>query len=294
MNPSNDLLSLTAFFSALFHAVVILGVSFDFPDIADVQNTDNTLDVVLINNANRETPTEADTISTTDNAGGGLDEQEATSPLPYKPVDVEPIESIKLTADQQPATTVAPDQLITASVGEVAVEPEKPDEDQIRVDAPQVGDDKITTKSVRQLERERLIAKLQESWQDYQKRPRKEFLSPNTKQNEAAEYLEAWRKRVEQVGNANYPVQARANSLEGSLILSVEINRNGTISTINTIKPSPHKILNDAAVRFVRDASPYSSFPEEIDPRTDILVITRAFHFLGNNRLTSTDASSQR
>lgn len=230
----------------------------------------------------------------TDNAGGGLDELEATSPLPYKPVEVAPIESVQLTADQKPETTVAPDELITASVGTVTVAPEAPEQDSLKVLDEKTGDDKITTKSVRQLERERLIAKLQQNWQNYQQRPRKEFLSPNTKQNEAAQYLENWRERVEQLGNANYPIQAKANSLSGSLILSVEINRNGTISSITIIKPSTHKILNDAAVRFVRDASPYDSFPEEIDPRTDILVITRAFHFLGNNRLTSTDASSQR
>ncbi len=293
MNPSNDLLSLTAFVSALCHAVIILGISFKLPDIANVENTDNTLDVVLINNANNETPEEAETVSVTDNEGGGLDELEATSPLPYKPVNVAPIESIKLTADQETQTSLAPDELITASSSEISIAPERPEDTRLKVEEQQTGDDKITTKSVRQLERERLIAKLQESWQNYQQKPRKEFLSPSTKQNEAAEYLEAWRKKVEQVGNANYPIQAKANALSGSLILSVELNRNGTISTITVIKPAPHKILNDAALRFVRDASPYASFPDQIDPRTDILVITRAFHFLGNNRLTSTDASSQ-
>jgi len=157
-----------------------------------------------------------------------------------------------------------------------------------------LGPDKITTKSKRQLERERLIAKLNQSFEDYQKRPNKEFLSPTTSKHEAAKYLDDWRKKLETVGNANYPVQAKAKSLSGTLILTVEINRNGTIASVQINNPSPHKLLNDAAVRFVRDASPFDSFPDEINKNTDILVITRAFHFLKNNRLTSSDASGQR
>lgn len=294
MNPSNDLLSLTAFVSALCHAIIILGISFKMPDTANVENTDNTLDVVLLNNANNVAPEDAETVSLTDNEGGGLDELEATSPLRYKPVDIAPIESVKLTADQQPQTSITPDKLITAKSADVSVATQKHDETHLKVAKKQQGEDTVTTKAVRQLERERLIAKLQESWQNYQQRPRKEYLSPSTKKNEAAKYLDDWRRKVETVGNANYPIQAKASSLSGSLILSVELNRNGTISSIGVIKSSPHKILNDAALRFVRDASPYPSFPDEIDSQVDILVITRAFHFLGNHQLTSTDASSQR
>lgn len=294
MNGSSDLLSITAFVSALCHAVLILGISFKLPDIADVQNTDNTLDVVLVNAVNNIAPEDAETVAAANNEGGGLDEQEASSPLPYKPVDASPIESIKLTADQETQTTLEPDQLITAPTAELSISAEQPDKTRLEVQEQQRGDDKISTAALRKLERERVLAKIQQQWEDYQKRPKKDYLSPSTRLNEAADYLDAWRKKVEQVGNANYPIQAIAGKISGTLILSVELNRNGTISTVEVIRPSPYKVLNDAAVRFVRDASPFAGFPDEIDPTTDILVITRAFHFLSNNRLTSTDASSQR
>jgi len=154
------------------------------------------------------------------------------------------------------------------------------------------GDDKFTTKTQRQLERERLIAKLSQSFEDYQKRPNKEFLSPNTTQHSAARYLDDWRKKIEITGNANYPVKAKAEGLHGTLILTVEIKRNGTIADIIINNPSPHKLLNDTAMRFVRDASPYDPFPEDIESDVDILVITRAFHFLKNNQLTSSNIAS--
>lgn len=87
MNNSRDLLSITAFFSALLHAVFILGISFKLPDIAARANTDNTLDVVLLNQNNNEEPDEAETVSTRNNLGGGTDDKEASTPEVYKPVN---------------------------------------------------------------------------------------------------------------------------------------------------------------------------------------------------------------
>ena len=292
MGPNQDLLSLTAFFSVLLHAVIILGVSFKLPDIANIQNTDNALDVVLINAPNQRKPDDAELVSTNDSQGGGEDDRSASSPIPYETVSPSPIASIKRTASQQPISALTPDRLITAKKGQVTILSEQPDQLTLEAKQDTKGPDLITTKSQRQLERERLIAKLSQDWEDYQKRPNKEYLSPSTKQHHAAKYLDDWRKKIEIVGNANYPSQARANGLSGTLILTVEINRNGTINDVGVINPSPHKLLNDAAVRFVRDASPFPPFPDEIDKDTDILVITRAFHFLRNNRLSSSDASS--
>lgn len=293
MKSNLDLLSVTAFFSALFHAVLILGVSFKLPDLAETANTDNSLDVVLVNNTNNEVPLDAKTISSSNNQGGGEDDKEALSPVPYKPTEASPIESIKLTAEQKTISSISPDQLITGSGSQVRVQRKNPNQTDLEYKVKRKGRDKITTKSTRKLERERLIAKINQSIEDYNKRPNKEYLSPTTAQHEAAKYLDDWRKKVEIVGNADYPLQAKARSLAGTLILTVEINRNGTIHSIQVNNPSPHKILNDSAVRFVRDASPFASFPDEIDANTDVLVITRAFHFLSNNRLSSSDASSE-
>ena len=252
------------------------------------------MDVVLINRSNNEAPQEADTVSSSNNQGGGTDDNEASTPLPYKSLNPAPVESIKMTAEQTPESSLAPDQLITAQSSTIAVEKQSPDETKLKAKQKQTGKQKITTRSQRQLERQRLIAKLSQSWEDYQKRPQKKYLAPTTKEHEAAEYLDDWRKKVETMGNANYPTQARAQELSGTLILTVEINRNGTISSIQINNPSVHKVLNDSALRFVRDASPYAPFPDDLYPDTDILVITRAFHFLKNNRLSSSDASSAR
>lgn len=293
-SPQKDLLSVTAFFSAVIHLCLILLVTFTTPDIASRPSTDNTLDVVLLNSSNNEKSDAAEIISSSNNAGGGEFDRESESPKEWKPVTPSNIESIQKTANQQRQTSITPDQLITAKQGEISVQRLAPDETKLESKKATKGPDKFNL-DARRLERERLLAKISQDQLDYGKRPKKEFLSPTTKEHGAAEYLDKWRKRLVEVGNANYPVKIKANKLDGTLIVSVEINRNGTINDIEIIKPSSHKVLNDSALRIIRDASPFEAFPdEEFFRKTDILVITRSIHFLKNNRITSSSAKPQR
>ena len=292
MSDNQDLLSVTAFVSALLHAAIILGISFKLPDLAARSNTDNTLDVVLLNTTNNEKPDNADIVSTTDNAGGGRDQKEASSPLPYIPTEPTPVQVVEKTAKQQPNNRISPDKLITAVNSDVSLPKVSPDDVTLESTETLTGPDPLTTKSRKQLEKERLAAKIAENWENYQKIPKKAYLSPSTTAHDATEYLHKWKERVTTVGNANYPIQAKAKKLTGTLILTVEINKNGTINNIIINSPSEHKLLNDTALRFVRNASPFDSFPDaDYFKNIDILVITRAFHFLPGNRITSTAES---
>lgn len=293
-SAQKDLLSVTAFFSAIAHMCLILLVTFTVPEIASRPSTDNTLDVVLLNSSNNEKFEDAEIVSSSNNAGGGEFDRESESPKEWKPVTPSEIESVQKSANQQRQTSLTPDQFITATQGNISVQRLAPDETQLENKKTTKGPDKFSL-NARKLERERLLAKINQDQLDYGKRPKKEFLSPTTKEHGAAEYLDKWRKRLVEIGNANYPVKVKANKLSGTLIVSVEINRNGTINDIEILKPSPHKILNDSALRIVRDASPFEAFPdEEFFRKTDILVITRSIHFLKDNRVTSSSARRRR
>lgn len=290
VNPSTDLISVTAFVSALLHAVIILGISFKLPEIGARPSTDNTLDVILLNSSNTDKSDDAELISSSDNAGGGEDDRAAESPIPWKAVNPSPIQSVQKIAEQAPRSSLTPDQYLTAKDGELVVQRLTPEPTKLESQTAVTGSDKFNTNSI-QLERERLLAKISREQLEYNKRPKKEFLSPTTKAHGAAEYLDSWKKRVVKVGNANYPVQIKAKRLHDTLILSIEINRNGTIADINILSPSKHKLLNDAAIRIIRDASPFEAFPDkEFFRETDILVITRSIHFLPDYRFTSSSA----
>lgn len=286
-----DLLSVTAFFSALLHAIIILAITFKLPDIGARPSTDNTLDVVLLNSSNNQSVDDAELVSSSNNVGGGEDSQEAESRRDWKPTNPSVIQSAQKIANQKKNTQLTPDQFITAQTGELSLSRLAPDPTQLENQQKTKGPDKFTT-NARQLERERLLAKISQNEIDYNKRPKKQFLSPTTKSNGAAKYLDTWRKKLSAVGNRDYPVQIKARNLQDTIIVSVEIKRNGTINRIQILKKSEHKLINDAALRIIRDASPFESFPDEPYFReTDILVITRAIHFLPNNTFNSSSAS---
>ncbi|HET7662415.1 MAG TPA: energy transducer TonB, partial [Rhodanobacteraceae bacterium] len=65
---STDLLSATFLFSLILHGVLILGITFV---IAKPKPHLPTLDVTLVNTANREMPEHADFLAQASNAGGG-------------------------------------------------------------------------------------------------------------------------------------------------------------------------------------------------------------------------------
>jgi TonB family protein len=98
------------------------------------------------------------------------------------------------------------------------------------------------------------------------------------------EYMEQWRAKVERVGNANYPAEARGR-ISGSLRLSVSIKADGTVDQIKIDRSSGSDVLDHAAVRTVELASPFAPLPRDIRRDTDILVITRTWTFGPTDRL---------
>ena len=113
-------------------------------------------------------------------------------------------------------------------------------------------------------------------------RPRKKFISASTKEYEYAAYMDAWRRKVERVGNLNYPEEAKKLNLSGSLQLDVALNKDGTINQITIRRSSGEKVLDDAAIRIVELAAPYSPFPKNIENQVDILHILRTWQFINN------------
>ena len=95
--------------------------------------------------------------------------------------------------------------------------------------------------------------------------------------------MEAWRAKVERVGNLNYPDEARRQNLSGSLILDVSLNPDGSIEQVTIRRSSGKQILDDAAIRIVELASPFAPFPDNIRDNTDILHITRTWQFIDNS-----------
>jgi protein TonB len=131
----------------------------------------------------------------------------------------------------------------------------------------------------------RLAARIEEKTSVFSNRPRRTSVSSSTKEYKYATYLEAWRRKVEQIGNLNYPEEARRRRLYGNLILRVAVRADGSVERVQVLRSSGFEILDEAAVHIVELAAPYAPFPPDIAAETDILDITRTWQFQRNNQL---------
>jgi protein TonB len=282
-----DRLGLTAFVSVLVHMTIILGVSFSIPDVRS-NDPLPTLDITLVSTRSDTPPEEADFLAQANQEGGGDSDEAVIASAP--PVAASPAASPQVpraqlrTGERRPRPRE--DRLLTRDSERLEeVEARKPRErKEVAAAVNQVGAD---TPEDLARERARLSAEISQFWQEYQKRPRRKFLTARTREYKYAEYMEAWRSRVERVGNLNYPEKARSQNLTGSLVLDVAIEPDGSVHGLNLVRSSGSKVLDDAARRIVRLAAPYDPFPAEVREEVDILHITRTWQFMRGNRLVS-------
>ena len=109
--------------------------------------------------------------------------------------------------------------------------------------------------------------------------PRRKSINASTQEYLYAAYLQAWRKKIERIGNLNYPDAARKNKLVGTLLLQVAIHADGSLQQVRLLRSSGHQVLDDSALQIVRLAAPFAPFPPSMRKEIDILDITRSWQF---------------
>lgn len=285
---NTDRLGLTAFVSVLIHMTIILGISFTVPDVRSNEPLP-TLDITLVTTRFDTEPEDADFLAQANQEGGGDTDRAmiASSLVPPNPSTAVPEEvpRAKLKTEQEIQTANVDQIMVQNKVRTNSIQVQKPEDKQIPTEAlTQTGQERRNKLAE---ERARLSTEISTFWQEYQKRPRRKFLSARTKEYKYAEYMEAWRAKVERIGNLNYPQKARRENLTGNLVLDVAIKPDGSVHNLNLIKSSGSKVLDDAARRIVQLAAPYDPFPPNIRKDVDILHITRTWQFMRGNRLAS-------
>jgi periplasmic protein TonB len=283
-----DRMGLTLFVAISMHAVVILGVGFTLDQPKKLPPADRTLEITVVHNRTAiKKPEKADFLAQHSQEGGGT-KKEAVRPTTDS---LQPITKQSNKPNQTNTPITPPPEPVENTKKQL-----------LSSKAPSKRKASATPKSKRQktkrlnttqlmastnLEISRLTAEYNRKAEAYAKRPRRKDISASTKEYKYSNYLDAWKRKVERIGNINYPDEARRMRLFGNLILRVSLRANGTIHEIRVRRSSGHKILDDAAIRIVRLAAPYAPFPAEIRKETDILDITRTWQFLSSNRLLS-------
>lgn len=108
--------------------------------------------------------------------------------------------------------------------------------------------------------------------------PRKKFFSASSHDPDYEAYMRAYVARLERIGTLNFPDEARRRHLSGSVVVTVEIRRDGSLASVTTIQSSGTQLLDRAAEQTVRMAAPFPGLPHTKDD-PDILNITRTFHY---------------
>lgn len=284
MNPATDItssdrLGVTTIFSVLIHAVVLLGVGFELERRQPEQMP--SLDVILVQRQTEKQPDEADFLAQAAQAGGGtsVEKVRPQAPLTSRLPKPDPGEAPRAVQPSLPEPSPrTPPEVLTQeqAATRIAMQPET-------VEQPDTPEPQSRELIERAMEIARLEAEIGRDLEAYARRPRRKFISANTREFEYATYMQAWVAKVERIGNLNYPDEARRRKLHGSLVLTVAINRRGDIENIEIIQPSGYTVLDEAALRIVRMGAPYAPLPEKIRAKVDVLHITRTWQFLPGN-----------
>ena len=268
-----DRLSFTLFLAAALHAAIILGVGFT-ASLSMEQSP--TIEVTLAQYSDPDAPEDADFIAQSNQLGSGT-EAEILELTTTQDADFQDNQLQQVITDPLPAVapmTLERRELLTAISSpddNVTTQDETPLE---AVESPLLAANETYDTLAREIAS--LEARIALEQQALAKQPRiKRLTSVSTKTADEAAYLNMWRRKVERIGNANYP----DSGVFGDLRMLVVLNYDGQLRDIRILQSSGYKVLDEAALRIVRIAAPFQDFPVEMRKKYDQLEIIRTWKF---------------
>lgn len=229
------------------------------------------LEIVLINAYDVERPVEPVALAQADMDGGGdADDGLARSPLPPAMEAVQLPGAADAAAPEQPGDTAR--ELLTRPESDTTLAEAMRRARAAETVAPPFDAAAAIAVLTQQ------YAALSRRVEEYNRRPRRHYFAPSTSASPYAEYVENWRERIEDVGNRLYG-ELVPHGMYGTLRLTVFLRADGSVENLSFDTLSIHPELNRAARIIVERAAPFAPFPEAIRHETDVIAITRTWHF---------------
>jgi protein TonB len=269
--------------SVLAHAA-LLAVRFAAPEAFRLQPADPGLEVILVNAKHAKAPVKAEALAQANLDGGGNAEAgRAQSPLPdlRRTENGESIKALqrRIAELEQMQQNVLTKMQRSQFNAPPVTEQDKPDPNR-------TGNDMIeTSKAIA-----RMTAEITQSINDQNKRPKKTFITPSTREVGYALYYKAMQKRVEEVGTLNFP-QQNGRKLYGELVVYIPIFQDGSLymkeGGPRVERSSGNPALDKAALDIVRRSAPFGSFPPNMrtSGKDDLWVIITRFKFTREQKM---------
>jgi protein TonB len=289
--PVKDRLTTTLFLAALFHGIVILGVTFAVPHV--LPGPPPTLEVLLLTGADTQA---ADNLSaqylaqrnqqgtgTTDDAVRPANPASSSLPLQQEGLPDGTGSEYREATTGQKSTEFVSSRSDRSEVSYRSGEntPAQRAESPLAL-APTAPSPIATNATDTSL---RLRGRQDGRYE----------VIPNTRQSVIAPYLDAWRRKVERLGTMNFPQIARSAKATANPVLEVAIKADGSLGEIIVRRSSGRKELDQAALSILRLASPFDPFPTDLRKKYDELRFAYEWQFLegGGTVSASSDYAGQ-
>ena len=273
-DPAQDRLATAIFVAALVHGLVILGVKFGAPIVADPSLP--TLEILLVPNGTDE-PQPNDSaayLAQRTQKGSGSSEAAKRSSLPEaRPAD--PTQAPVEPELERTAVEVARGQDSVLARRRLEAERLPTGSNQPIEYAPPVYHALPTPPTVG--------LDTAASDQELHLRGRRSAdgkLLADTRESAIAAYLDGWKHRIERVGTLNFPNEARRRHMSGNPVLEVAIRADGSLESVVVRRSSGHRELDGAAIDIVRLAAPFDPFSTGLRERYPVLRFAYEWQFL--------------
>jgi len=269
---ARDRLSSTAFIAALFHGVIILGVSFTSGDPPELPAA-TSLDVVLVTSDNLATQPDEDARLLAQQSVSGAGNTSETNLLQTALTQSAqaPAGPERAGADQSRSAgrPEASRPLLVATTDNGAPLPRESGQQKPASQQRQAmpGDTSYIE----------IVDEPADSTLISDAGPRELVISASTRESRIAAYLSGWKRQVERIGTLNFPRQARSRAAGQHPTLEVAIAADGILEEVVIRNSSGERAVDDAAIEILRIASPFEPFPEFL--RTDYDVLRFAYEW---------------
>jgi protein TonB len=276
--PARDRLTTTLFLAALFHGIVILGVTFGVPDASDRGTP--AVEVLLLTEpgANDELNPEAAYLAQRNQRGSGTTQAEvkpgspAASLLPTNLAGLPDGNGVEWhealmgapAIDLIASRSTRSDPSVRHGTNTPSQAAETPLALLYTPPSPVVA----TSLDKRLVLRGKIVHEVE--------------VAPNTRESRIAPYLDSWKRKVERLGTVKFPTAARQHELQGNPVLEVVIRSDGSVAQIVVRTSSGHKELDQAALSILQLASPFDAFPPTLAQDFDQLRFAYEWQFVGD------------
>jgi protein TonB len=263
-----DRLPAMLFLAALFHGILIIGVTFN-PELANQFASAISLEVTIVANADQQIdrPDEAAYLAQASQEGGGNTTEQVRPAAPLQsamPVDSEGQDDGTALRDAQAHEQSADELLATqdASDRQIEIDPRSDPQPETSTAIAMEAGSEVTLPLPQEDQASMLI---------HDDERRQLIVSADTRESVVAAYLDNWKRRIEAVGDSYLPQLGKIDDISGSPTLMVAIDMSGNLTEAVIRRTSGSTVLDLAALDILHRASPFDPFPLEVSAEYDIV-----------------------